>query len=51
MDRDLFLTPGADMPVAQRPLLYIVNVKKKSTWIFGFIKAIHSLEQCTTTAT
>ncbi|KAK0490240.1 hypothetical protein IW261DRAFT_1431022 [Armillaria novae-zelandiae] len=25
MDRDLFLTPGADMPAAQRPPLYIVE--------------------------
>ncbi len=29
MDRDLFLTPGADMPVAQRPLLYIVECEKE----------------------
>ncbi|KAK0448180.1 hypothetical protein EV421DRAFT_1900824 [Armillaria borealis] len=37
MDRDLFLTPGADMPAAQRPPLFIVELEREqymNPWLF-----------------
>ncbi|PBK72125.1 hypothetical protein ARMSODRAFT_953815 [Armillaria solidipes] len=37
MDRDLFLTPGADMPAAQRPPLYIVECEREQymdPWLY-----------------